>query len=161
MRRSRSCASLTLSLPFSLPPRCLARPRALLHVSTNRRGCAQISVMYGSGHGYILRVMITFMSAMLLFPPLSTQGCCRLLMSLSVYHYLWMKRRRKSGDGGSDRDERKVWMLLPHPLNYISSKIGGVGGSACHRRGWVGVSSQLPQAPNVHFFPLYFHEPSD
>lgn len=52
-------------------------------------------------------------------------------------------------------------MLLPHPLNYISSKIGGVGGSACHRRGLVGVSSHLPEAPGVHFFLLYFHEPSD
>lgn len=134
-----------LSLPFSLPL-CLARPQALLHVSTNRRGCAQISVIYGRGHGYILEVMITFMSAMLLSPtptPFSTQGCCRLLMSLSVYHYLWMKRRRKRRDGDSDRYERKVWMLLLHPLNYISSKIGRVGDSACHRRRWVEVSSQL------------------
>lgn len=112
--------------------------------------------MYGSGHGYILGVMITFMSAMLLFfpPSLSTQGCCRLLMSLSVYHYLWMKRRRKRGDGGSDRDERKVWMFLPYPLNYISSKIGGVGGSACHRRGGRGSQASflmLPLYTSFHY----------
>lgn len=104
-------------------------------------------MIYGGGRGYILGVMITFMSAMLhplpsLPHPLSTQGCCRLLMSLSVYHYLWMKRRRKRGDGESDGDERKVWMLRLHPLNYISSKIGGVGSSACHRRGLAGVSSR-------------------
>lgn len=67
-------------------------------------------------------------------------------MSLSVYHYLWMKRRRKRGDAGSDRDERKVWMLPPHPLNYISSKIV-LGGSACHTQG----PSKLPLL-SVHFF---------
>lgn len=68
------------------------------------------------------------------------------MMSLSVYHYLWMKRRRKRGDAGSDRDERKVWMLPPHPLNYISSKIV-LGDSACHTQG----PSKLPLL-SVHFF---------
>lgn len=159
MRRSWSCASLTLS-PFLSPtlPRSSSGSAPRKHKQTWLRtdisDIWQWPRLYIEGNDNIYERDASF------FHSLHT-GCCRLLMSLSVYHYLWMKRRRKRGDGGSDRDERKVWMLLPHPLNYISSKIGGVGGSACHRRGWVGVSSQLPEAPTVHFFLLYFHEPSD
>lgn len=36
---------------------------------------------------------------------------------------LFMNEKTAKEEREGDRDERMVWMLQPHPLNYISSKI--------------------------------------
>lgn len=52
--------------------------------------------------------------------------------------YEWKEGEREE----RDRDEKKVWMLYPHPLNYILSKLTA-GDSGCCRQSSQGVLNSM------------------
>lgn len=94
----------------------------------------------------------------------STEECFSLLMSLTVYHYLWMKRRRKGRWGwkwedGVDVTAPITYYLLHICIHYISSKLTA-GDSGCHGQ---GSPCFLNSRYTSTFSQLwgYFHEFSD
>lgn len=85
-----------------------------VHTGTNRRGCTQISVIYGAVSSYILGVMITFMSMMLFFFSPQRSAVGYWWVSVCTITYGWKEGEREETQGAIEmRGRYGCYRLIP------------------------------------------------